>query len=213
MAHAATIDLAAAVSAACLLSPNCAAVSAAASLSFSSPSPVCADAALSTSTSTSPPLAALTRSFLTRELTLPWGISPTSSPTRVSSLDSGTTSAFADGRANTRCFTRSASAAVLCPSESSIEPDSVMACPGPPVPEPLGLPELPRPDVDASFPASSTNEVAAAPKSSLSLSAPPTSHAPAGPAPSFPEDDLDERGNDATSASCSASPSADAERR
>mmetsp|Transcript_8615 Transcript_8615/g.35317 ORF Transcript_8615/g.35317 Transcript_8615/m.35317 type:complete len:211 (-) Transcript_8615:398-1030(-) len=210
MAHAATIDLAAAVSAACLLSPNCAAVSAAASLSFSSPSPVCADAALSTSTSTSPPLAALTRSFFTRELTLPWGISPTSSPTRVSSLDSGTTSAFADGRANTRCFTRSASAAVLCPSESSIEPDRVMACPGPPVPEPLGLP---RPDVDASFPASSTNEVAAAPKSSLSLSAPPTSHAPAGPAPSFPEDDLDERGNDATSASCSESPSADTERR
>jgi hypothetical protein len=69
-----------------------------------------------------------------------------------------------------------------------------MACPGPPALE------FPRPDVDASFPASSTNEVAAAPNSSLSLSASPISHALAPTAP-FPEDDLDERGYDATSAS------------
>ena len=122
--HAATMDLAAAESAACRRSPNCAAVSRA-SRSSSSPA-----AALSTSTSGASPsrVALRSRSFRVRAETRflrqppPSGISPTMRPRSCASRESGTTRALVEGRAKTRCLTRSASAAVMGPSASSTEP-------------------------------------------------------------------------------------------
>ena len=102
---------AAAVSAACLRSPNTSAVSAA---SFA---PAASSSTSTSGSDSNPMLPSLARLARVRALTLrfhppPSGISPTRRPTRALSRLSGTTSAFVDGSANTRCFTSSASALV-----------------------------------------------------------------------------------------------------
>ena len=202
--HAATMDLAAAESAACRRSPNCAAVSRA-SRSSSSPA-----AALSTSTSGASPsrVALRSRSFRVRAETRflrqppPSGISPTMRPRSCASRESGTTRALVEGRAKTRCLTRSASAAVMGPSASSTEPppERVM------LPLPSGGFEGPAAD----SPRESAKEEAAVPKleGEMNGTAPSPSRTPS-PSSSHRE----EGGKEATSSSWRLSPAVPGERR
>ena len=144
MAHAATTDRAAAARAALRRSPNFSAVSCALASAFAAESSPPSPVALSTSTSGIPVASAEPRARSLRvraELPFqppPAGISPTSSPSSWSSRESGTTSAFALGSAKTRCFTRSASAAVTpyvrvrpTPREPSPSPSPSSADPPP----------------------------------------------------------------------------------